>query len=857
MNIFDRMSIAYEAFRNPQAQSQRSSDWHWGWSSSGVSGGVDSNKDIIASENGAALLYTVNVAVMSAIKVWENWLEGLKWEIRDSKTDKVLADSEMRSVESGMVGARYYNALKFHRDYFKHSYFKSIAFSDKLYGESYVRRVPNLAQSITALQWLNPLVTEPLIIRGKVERFQYTGQDESRNFYPYEVAYRIANRDPDDDMRGQSPVLSAIDAANIERNTKRAIRNFFRNGMILGGLIMPASDNATLSPAQIAEREEKLQERFKGVSNAGRFLLLPTHSTVENFPSPDIEKDYSVIQPLRNEILMALGVPPQIANDPSQVNYDNADDVKRGWWESWAKPYALDVARFENAQTLPYLEPDTDCYFAFDLSPYETENPETVSADMQSGIIDITTAQERRGYDVNPKLTGIYVINGIPMHEDVIATIARRVPSQYALDMAQADKADAEASSAEGQPSDVVSNDNADVVNVDSTAQTETDGYLYDANGIAIPQSEIFGYHIDAGIVQINEARAGLGLPPIQEKEADTLQQLQSQLSVMNSAVAAGIPTAIAAQMVGLVLPEEMFQVTPQNARVFVQRIKSLLAKNAPRGDAIFSTSVDNHSHSEFPSIAPFTSKQANPRDELVAWHKAWRGGLKRNFEAIWLRGDIGDALQKALDSKDYEQAIAGFNQAFETLDKQIKAIQATRLDFENDFDTLLKRARAEKMGRAQWASAMRSIIRRFGQRAYIDGMTDGGVEDDPSDDDKITINQLASDASQYVTELGNVLYKEDGISDAQADVKAAMWYNKSIEPFYKAGLLSADANGLYEWVYGDTEHCEDCQRLNGQRHRLKGWQANYWPQSDLLECKGFNCECRLVKAKGKARGNY
>lgn len=748
MNIFDRLSIAYKAFQNPTAMRTVNNDWSWKW---GSNAGLDSNMDMTATEEGVAQAYTTNVAISSAMEVWQYWLDGKRWEIRDLKTDKVYVDSEMRIVPEGVPGYRFYNAIKFYRDYFKHSYFKSLAFSDKLYGESYVRRVANLAGSVTGLQWLNPLITEPQVIRGRIEYFRYAGDDGYCNYNPQEIAYRIARRDPDDDLRGQSPVLAAIDAANIEANTKRALRGYFRNGMILGGLISPSGDNVTLSPAQIAEREEKLQTRFRGVGNAFRFLLLPAKMEVETFPMPDIEKNYGIIQPLRNEILMALGVPPQLANDPSQVNYDNADDMKRSWWDTWALPYARDIETFHNTQILPYIEPDSTCYFAFDLSPFETEKPEVIAGDVSAGYIDMATAQEKRGYDVNPKLKGIYLINNVPMHEDIIQKVANTLPSQYALDYAQAAAADN------------VPSANADL-----------------ASGLVKPLA-----------------------PKTEEGEITTYY--------------------------------------PTSFSFLVDLEKD-----------------EHEAHAHELAIAPFTPKHDNPRLELVAWQKAYKGGLKRAFEPIWLRGDIGDLLQQAIDTKEYEAIKAAFDNAFKTIDAAMRAIQATRLDFENDFDTLLSRARSEKMGRVQWASAMRAIIRRYGERAYVDGMADGGVEDPPNEDDRIQINDLYSSNSQYVTELGNVLYKGDSISDAQAENKAAIWFSKTIGPFYQAGLFSADANGLYEWDIDPAKaNCITCLRLAGQRHRLKGWKANYMPQGDNLACGGFECGCRLRKARGKARGNY
>lgn len=62
---------------------------------------------------------------------------------------------------------------------------------------------------------------------------------------------------------------------------------------------------------------------------------------------------------------------------------------------------------------------------------------------------------------------------------------------------------------------------------------------------------EIFGYHIDAGVVSKNEVRARLGLEP-EVDAGKPLKDLQAKLAVMQTAVSAGIPPEQAAKMVGL-----------------------------------------------------------------------------------------------------------------------------------------------------------------------------------------------------------------------------------------------------------------------------------------------------------------
>lgn len=190
-------------------------------------------------------------------------------------------------------------------------------------------------------------------------------------------------------------------------------------------------------------------------------------------------------------------------------------------------------------------------------------------------------------------------------------------------------------------------------------------------------------------------------------------------------------------------------------------------------------------------------------------------------------------------------------------LEETQKDIQATRLDFEGDVEDALDAAVSGSMNRQRFGIVMRAHVTKYGRQAFQDGLEAGGIDDPPTPDDLNTIASLVASQSQYVTNLGEALYG-DGVTEAQLAEKPALWFNKSIMPFYQAGIASADRNGLYEWVYGDTEHCDDCLRLNGQKHRMKDWLKSGWqPQGSNLECHGFNCKCRLVKTTGRASGRF
>jgi hypothetical protein len=184
---------------------------------------------------------------------------------------------------------------------------------------------------------------------------------------------------------------------------------------------------------------------------------------------------------------------------------------------------------------------------------------------------------------------------------------------------------------------------------------------------------------------------------------------------------------------------------------------------------------------------------------------------------------------------------------------KAQKDISDTQADFMSRFSSVLESARNKDINRMRAGILIRGMIRTFGGRAFGDGLEDSGVPRNRMDSgDNLTVNNLIATQSQYVSNLTDVLFHQDGISDLEAQGKAIMWFNKSIYPFFDAGRLSGGANGMRQWMLGPTEHCDDCLRLANQIHRLKEFLQSGWhPKSTRLECGGFRCECELVKRPG------
>lgn len=186
------------------------------------------------------------------------------------------------------------------------------------------------------------------------------------------------------------------------------------------------------------------------------------------------------------------------------------------------------------------------------------------------------------------------------------------------------------------------------------------------------------------------------------------------------------------------------------------------------------------------------------------------------------------------------------------------KSYQSDRLEFESRVADTIADALRGNLTPARFAIVMRAHLSRSGRQALLEGLRRGGVDVDVLDEDEqAALTEWLAEQETYVQNLRSEIYTERRQMDPV--YRAHLWANKSLDPAYQLGLLHADANQLEEWVLGRTEkHCRDCLRLNGQRHRRKHWHAKgLLPGSSNLECKGFNCGCKLVAVRGKARGNF
>lgn len=182
-----------------------------------------------------------------------------------------------------------------------------------------------------------------------------------------------------------------------------------------------------------------------------------------------------------------------------------------------------------------------------------------------------------------------------------------------------------------------------------------------------------------------------------------------------------------------------------------------------------------------------------------------------------------------------------------------------TRDDFIVGVSELIQSAEEGEMSRRSFSASLRGIIASYGKQAYKDGLKEGGVNDDLVPEDQIIITSIIAAQSQYISDLASTIYADGYLPNP--DNHATMWANKTLEQFRSAGLMSADANGMYEFVGSDgTEGCRTCKRLKGQIHRLKEWKKKGLRpgvDTEAFECGGWQCQHFLQKTTERARGRW
>lgn len=184
--------------------------------------------------------------------------------------------------------------------------------------------------------WVKPSRMRPVPHEsGYLEGFLYQSvSGQQIPFRPDEVVwFRYPNLN--DEFSPLSPLSAARLAADTAHAMMTSNNNLFKNGMQVGGLIVPATDKVSFSPEQAEDLSKQLEKRLKGVDKAHRWAVLRYEAQFKqmNITPKDAEFIMGINLTLR-QVCNAYGIPSPLLNDLEHATLANVRDLMRGFWEN-------------------------------------------------------------------------------------------------------------------------------------------------------------------------------------------------------------------------------------------------------------------------------------------------------------------------------------------------------------------------------------------------------------------------------------------------------------------------------------------------------------------------------------------
>lgn len=192
--------------------------------------------------------------------------------------------------------------------------------------------------SIFSIYPLNPCFVKIIVDKdtGRKGYVYDTGVD--KQYYPDNRVIHFRNFSPFDHWHGHSELNPLSYDLQVERYSKRQLRNFFSGGTVIDGVLSIEDD---LSDAEIRKLKREFKEQHEGTKNAHRILVLTKGMTFE-VPKPP--EPSNVLAPLMDRTLenhsMVLGVPVSVLLGKGE----GLEDAKALMWEQTIQPLCTLIA---------------------------------------------------------------------------------------------------------------------------------------------------------------------------------------------------------------------------------------------------------------------------------------------------------------------------------------------------------------------------------------------------------------------------------------------------------------------------------------------------------------------------------
>jgi len=156
------------------------------------------------------------------------------------------------------------------------------------------------------------------------------------------------------------------------------------------------------------------------------------------------------------------------------------------------------------------------------------------------------------------------------------------------------------------------------------------------------------------------------------------------------------------------------------------------------------------------------------------------------------------------------------------------------------------------RTSKADFRRQMKGQIRDYAREGFRVAWEEGGGDVAEAKPDELgKIQDWAKEQQSHVNDFADWLTDKESDLDAVPD-RVALWA-AAYESFLNDIKTLAMGDPIGEWRYGDTEHCETCLELNGQKHRVSWFtERGYYPRKPgaELDCGGYRCQCEILNPK-------
>jgi HK97 family phage portal protein len=276
------------------------------------------------------------------------------------------------------------------------------AFSLQVHGETYFEKVlTRYTRRASALRWLNPLAIEPQILNGTIQYFDYTGDDEFIRFRPDEIVFnKLFN--PRDDLRGWSPLMTALDAVNVDRDLIRQLKSFLINDAVPAGLLTP-KPGVVVDASAGQKFMDEWNKHFRGVGKKGSVGFIPGALDFQRIGSEPNGDSLNQEKSVRERICSAFGVPVSVAGAWDSPDYQTSPVTLQVFYNNKIASVLRHIEDAVNAGPLQFFDPYSDAVFRFDYEALaakaedKTQVNNMVISRWQAGLMTMNAARQRIG----------------------------------------------------------------------------------------------------------------------------------------------------------------------------------------------------------------------------------------------------------------------------------------------------------------------------------------------------------------------------------------------------------------------------------------------------------------------------